>query len=324
MKKRWDVILTGRPKPSSQEIVCFSKRANRKVVCGFGKKKRPAPPAQSLRLCLGSQLCRVQPNNSAAQFSSSGHSKLVVDGQLHALLNSFDSDLSVPWALNDRRWWLEVSSGNHWIYLRDKSRANRITARWRFSHQRLGQLVSRLGVTRGTYCARALSALHCKALGIACDYGVRRDLPLIHEPALLHHAGLDRWARAIWLAPAARCAWLAMSAAAQSHGVALEVVSAFRSIAYQAQLIRRKRARGQAIDDILRVSAAPGYSQHHSGCAIDIAEPGSEAMTEAFADTPAFAWLSQNAAQFGFRLSFPRDNRHGVLYEPWHWCYVWH
>ncbi|NND57300.1 MAG: D-alanyl-D-alanine carboxypeptidase family protein, partial [Xanthomonadales bacterium] len=35
----------------------------------------------------------------------------------------------------------------------------------------------------------------------------------------------------------------------------------------------------------------------------------------------AFAWLTAHAKQFGFRMSFPRGNPHGVAYEPWHWAW---
>ncbi|MET0229666.1 MAG: D-alanyl-D-alanine carboxypeptidase family protein, partial [Rhodanobacteraceae bacterium] len=38
--------------------------------------------------------------------------------------------------------------------------------------------------------------------------------------------------------------------------------------------------------------------------------------------SPAFRWLMRHAKRFGFRLSYPRSNRHGIAYEPWHWC--WH
>ena len=27
------------------------------------------------------------------------------------------------------------------------------------------------------------------------------------------------------------------------------------------------------------------------------------------------------AGDFGFALSYPRGNRHGIAYEPWHWCW---
>ncbi len=102
----------------------------------------------------------------------------------------------------------------------------------------------------------------------------------------------------------------------------LQVVSAFRSIEYQLGIIRRKLERGLAIDEILRVSAAPGYSEHHSGRALDITTPGFAALEEQFEDSAAFAWLSTNAQSYGFWLSYPRGNPHGIAYEPWHWC--WH
>ena len=38
-----------------------------------------------------------------------------------------------------------------------------------------------------------------------------------------------------------------------------------------------------------------------------------------FEATPAFAWLQRNATRHRFHLSYPRDNPHGITYEPWHW-----
>ena len=101
----------------------------------------------------------------------------------------------------------------------------------------------------------------------------------------------------------------------------LLLVSAFRSIARQHEIVAAKLARGQQLDAILQVSAAPGFSEHHTGRAVDIGTPDSPALEEVFEQTPAFAWLQANAACFGFVLSFPRGNACGYLYEPWHWCY---
>ena len=70
----------------------------------------------------------------------------------------------------------------------------------------------------------------------------------------------------------------------------------------------------------MTVSAAPGYSEHHTGRAVDIATPGSRPLTEEFEDSAAFHWLNENAADFGFSMSYPRDNRYGFIYEPWHWA----
>ena len=73
--------------------------------------------------------------------------------------------------------------------------------------------------------------------------------------------------------------------------------------------------------DILRVNAAPGYSEHHTGRAIDLGTIGCRALEEEFELTEAFAWLENNAAHFQFSLSYPRNNPSGVIYEPWHWCF---
>ena len=74
--------------------------------------------------------------------------------------------------------------------------------------------------------------------------------------------------------------------------------------------------------DFLRVNAAPGYSEHHTGRAVDIGTPGCPPLEEAFEDTAAFAWLSRNAGAAGFRMTYPRGNPQGVIYEPWHWLFV--
>jgi D-alanyl-D-alanine carboxypeptidase len=124
------------------------------------------------------------------------------------------------------------------------------------------------------------------------------------------------------LAPRAARAWARMVAAARQDGVQLLVVSAFRSTEYQLGILRRKLERGLTIEEILRVSAAPGYSEHHSGRALDITTPGFAALEEEFEQSPAFAWLDKNALPFGFHLSYPRANRHAIAFEPWHWC--WH
>jgi len=122
------------------------------------------------------------------------------------------------------------------------------------------------------------------------------------------------------LAPAA-AAWRQMVAAAAGNEIQLQLVSAYRSVAYQEGILRKKLEKGQAIDEILRVSAAPGFSEHHSGRAVDITAPGFPALEKVFEDSEAFAWLGEHAARYGFRLSYPRGNPHGVAYEPWHWAW---
>ena len=110
-----------------------------------------------------------------------------------------------------------------------------------------------------------------------------------------------------------------MQAAAASDGVTLLPLSAFRSVARQTAVIRRKLARGEKIADILRLIAAPGCSEHHTGRALDVGSPKEIRLIAAFARTREFRWLKRHAAKFGFHLSYPRGNRQGLAYEPWHW-----
>lgn len=159
------------------------------------------------------------------------------------------------------------------------------------------------------------------ALGIAPDYGERHRLPQVSEPSVLAYAGRDRYARPLWLLPAAARAWMRMQQAAVSDAVAIDVISGYRSHTHQASIVARKLARGLDIAAILAINAAPGYSEHHSGCALDLGHPGQAPAETSFENTPAFAWLCKHAARFGFHLSYPRDNPHGIVYEPWHWAW---
>ncbi len=108
---------------------------------------------------------------------------------------------------------------------------------------------------------------------------------------------------------------------AAADDIALDAISGYRSHDYQLGIFARKRSRGLSVEDILKVNAAPGYSEHHSGLALDIGTPGEPPAEASFESTAAFAWLGAHAGRFGFQLSYPRDNPHGIVYEPWHWCW---
>lgn len=156
-------------------------------------------------------------------------------------------------------------------------------------------------------------------LGIRPDYGTEPFLPCYDEAAEFEEIGLNIMGRMQRLTPGCARAWHEMVDEAGRDKISLLAVSGFRSIEYQGMLIRRKLNAGQRIDDILKVNVAPGYSQHHTGNALDIATPGYKPLMEEFDESPAFEWLSHNAKSFGFVLSYPRGNKAGVIYEPWHW-----
>ena len=116
-----------------------------------------------------------------------------------------------------------------------------------------------------------------------------------------------------------------MIAAAAADGVVLNPISGFRSISEQQQVYFDVKAeRAQTLAQRALVSAPPGYSEHHTGYAIDIGDGAVPAvnLSPDFEKTAAFKWLTANATKFNFELSFPKGNKQGVTYESWHWRFV--
>jgi zinc D-Ala-D-Ala carboxypeptidase len=164
--------------------------------------------------------------------------------------------------------------------------------------------------------------------GYLAEFGVSagalRARGLVHcaEAPVLAVAEVGADGREHRLTPRAAAAWQELKAAAEGAGETLVIVSAFRSIERQAEIVRGKLRAGQPIDTILEVSALPGFSEHHTGRAVDVSVPGCRPLTLEFEQTAAFRWLTANAGAFGFRLSYPRGNALGYQYEPWHWCHA--
>ncbi len=156
----------------------------------------------------------------------------------------------------------------------------------------------------------------CEELGIGEELLIARGFVEYPEAPVLAIAEIDADGRRFELEPEAAAAWRQLRAAAAREHVELWLVSAFRSIDYQAKIIRYKLNKQQDLEQILAVSAPPGFSEHHTGRAVDI-----NSLEPEFEHSAAFDWLKRNAERFGFYLSYPRDNAMGYQFEPWHWCY---
>lgn len=148
-----------------------------------------------------------------------------------------------------------------------------------------------------------------------------RGLVPYGEAATLEVAEVGADGREHRLCPEAAASWKAMKVAARGDGVDLFIVSAYRSVARQQEIILAKLARGASLEEVLRVSAPPGYSEHHTGRAVDIGTPGSPPLELEFAESEAFRWLMRRAREFDFVMSYPEGNTTGYAYEPWHWCH---
>lgn len=161
----------------------------------------------------------------------------------------------------------------------------------------------------------------CAALGIADGLIAARGLRECEEATYLEIAEEGADGRDHLLVPVASNAWRSLKAAAADDGIALFIVSAFRNVDRQAEIIRRKLDTGATIEEVLKLCAPPGFSEHHTGRAIDMSTPSSRPLEVEFDQTPAFTWLAGRAAEFGYYLSYPIGNPCGYQYEPWHWCF---
>lgn len=119
-------------------------------------------------------------------------------------------------------------------------------------------------------------------------------------------------------------ALMKMISAAREQGVWIIPVSGFRNYENQAQLFQAQIQRKGSEKEAARVSAPVGYSEHHTGFAVDLADGSvlGKDVSQTFENTQAFQWLTKNARRFGFELSFPRYNKQQISYEPWHWRYI--
>ena len=127
------------------------------------------------------------------------------------------------------------------------------------------------------------------------------------------------------LRKAASAKYQEMANAAAASGIYFAPISGFRSVEDQQHVFFDVKAeRRQNASKRAEVSAPPGYSEHHTGYAIDIGDGSAldTNLSQGFENTQAFKWLEANSASFSFEMSFPKNNRQGVSYEPWHWRFV--
>ncbi len=107
-------------------------------------------------------------------------------------------------------------------------------------------------------------------------------------------------------------------------GVGVIIQSGYRSPAYQLIVfLWNLRNSNYNFNKIAREVALPFYSEH--GCAynqaLDFVAYNSNDLFDStnFKKTKEYKWLKENAEYFGFYESYPKNNKLGFIYEPWHW-----
>lgn len=123
--------------------------------------------------------------------------------------------------------------------------------------------------------------------------------------------------------PAAARALEELFKAAADDGIELLAISGYRSYWTQNDLYKRRLSE-TSLEYVSVYVAKPGQSEHQTGLAMDLGCTGYTDLTERFAETPAYAWLSEHAHEYGFIIRYPKDGtaETGYAYEPWHIRYL--
>ena len=119
----------------------------------------------------------------------------------------------------------------------------------------------------------------------------------------------------------ARAAFASLCAAAAKDGRRIWAVSPYRSYDRQSAIYNSYVA-ANGREEADTYSARPGYSEHQTGLAVDVAVPGRSYLS--FEGTPEFQWMVKHAHEYGFILRYGKGMTYitGYIYEPWHYRYV--
>ncbi|MFR4758030.1 MAG: M15 family metallopeptidase [Evtepia gabavorous] len=116
------------------------------------------------------------------------------------------------------------------------------------------------------------------------------------------------------------------------RGHAPLLCSSYRTQEKQTQLynnlvqkqIARGNSRSEAMAKAAKEVAVPGTSEHQLGLAVDIVDTQNQVLNRAQEDTAVQQWLMEHCWEYGFILRYPPDKEEktGIIYEPWHYRYV--
>lgn len=107
----------------------------------------------------------------------------------------------------------------------------------------------------------------------------------------------------------------------EAEGMKIYVVSAYRSVAYQKRL-HNYYLKSDEKEVVETYSARPGYSEHHTGRALDVSQVYNN--LDAFEGSDEADWVYKNAYKYGFivRYKASQTDVTGYIFEPWHIVYV--
>ncbi len=101
------------------------------------------------------------------------------------------------------------------------------------------------------------------------------------------------------------------------------ISSAYRSLEYQQNVWNETEA-NYGTDYANQYVSAPGYSEHHTGLAVDLGITNSDGLAGSFSESNNAVWMDQHSWEYGFVRRFREDKVEvtGISNESWHFRYV--
>ncbi len=183
-----------------------------------------------------------------------------------------------------------------------------------------------------------LMFIACSAFGAMCVVWTRTNLVLVNK----EHALPDNWENKVEIITVQNSLgeelrierntyqqYVKLREALLKQGVQIELDSVYRSVAEQQEIWDAWSADPELGPEYCKkYLAVPGYSEHHTGFAVDIfiMKDGKEIRDndEMIADTEDFKKVHALMPEYGFILRYPlgKEDITGYSYEPWHMRYV--
>lgn len=151
-------------------------------------------------------------------------------------------------------------------------------------------------------------------LKINKDYKNKNKIYKLDQNSELISIGKSVYKENILLEKNAANSFFKMRDDAKKNNIDLTFVSGYRTFDKQKKIFL-DRLKKNSFDVVIKTVKVPGFSQHHTGRAIDFIS-----NLKNFEYSKQFKWLKQNANKYGFYLSYGKNNKN-MYYEPWHWFY---
>ena len=113
----------------------------------------------------------------------------------------------------------------------------------------------------------------------------------------------------------------------KNNGIQIELDSIYRSVARQKEIVAEFTEKYGG-DYVKKYVAVPGFSEHHTGLAVDICLVVNGQIIddndEMIAQKEIFGKIHKKLADYGFILRYlpGKEDITGYAYEPWHFRYV--